>query len=65
MGSCRPFLAPSSTAENDELEMDLTIRGLDLARLVMEPVMDLARFPLEDDKVLAVSRLLGRLTEDV
>ena len=45
--------------------MDRTIRGLDLARLVTEPVMDLARLPLEDDSVLAVSRLLGRLTEDV
>ena len=56
---------PSSTAEKDELEMDLTILGLVLVRLVMEPVIDLARFPLEDDNVLAVSRLLGRLTEDV
>ena len=45
--------------------MDLTILGLVLARLVMEPVMDLARLPLEDDSDLAVSRLLGRLTEDV
>ena len=45
--------------------MDLTILGLVLARLVTEPVMDLARFPLDDDNVLAVSRVLGRLTEDV
>ena len=45
--------------------MDLTILGLLLARLVMEPVMDLARLPLEDDRDLAFSRLLGRLTEDV
>ena len=45
--------------------MDLTILGLVLVRLVMEPVIDLARLPLEDDNVLAVSRLLGRLTEDV
>ena len=52
--------------EKEELEQDLTILGLDLARLVMEPVMELARLPLEEDKARADSDMLrGRLTDDV
>jgi len=59
-------LAANSTVENEELELDLTILGLVLAKLLIEPETDLTRFVFEDDKDLVDSDMdLGRLTDEV